>query len=253
MFWLHLKTLLRQLLLPPASPLLLGFLGLLLWQRRAGLGRALVALSLGSLWLLSMPAMGAALSRLVEHYPALDLSQVGGAQAIVILGGGGQRALAPEYGGAAAAPELLERLAYGAYVARRTGLPILVTGFGIEAVAMRQTLRRNFDLDPRWVDDHAYDTFENARNVTAMLRRDGITRIILVTRATHMWRSVHEFSAAGMQVLPAPAGMYVPQFEGVLEYVPSTDGLQQSYAACYELIGEAVRVLLAATHLRQQS
>ena len=35
---------------------------------------------------------------------------------------------APEYGGPAAGPGLLERLSYGAYVARRTGLPVLVSG-----------------------------------------------------------------------------------------------------------------------------
>ncbi len=74
------------------------------------------------------------------------------AQAIVILGGGGQRALAPEYGGPSAGPELMDKLAYGAYLSRRTGLPILVTGFGIEAEAMRATLRENFDIQPRWVD-----------------------------------------------------------------------------------------------------
>ena len=44
------------------------------------------------------------------------------------LGGGGQRSFAAEYGGPEARSMLLERLAYGAYVARGTGLPNLVSG-----------------------------------------------------------------------------------------------------------------------------
>src|ERR1035441_9673121 len=239
MFLLQFKTFLRVLLLPPAGPLLLAIMGLLLLQRRARLARALLALGLGSLWL-------------PEPYPPLDLSQLGGAQAIVILGGGGQRAWAPEYGGAAAAPEQLEKLAYGAFIARRTGLRILVTGFGVAAAAMRATLRRNFDLDPRWMDDQAYDTFENARNAVRLLKRDGVDRVILLTRATHMWRSVHEFTSAGLEVLPAPVGMLTERYLGAWAYVPSADGLLRSYEATYELVGEPVRMFLAASHLRRQ-
>lgn len=252
MFLLQFKTFLRVLLLPPAGPLLLAIMGLLLLQRRARLARALLALGLGSLWLLATPVIAEAITRLAEHYPPLDLSQLGGAQAIVILGGGGQRAWAPEYGGAAAAPELLEKLAYGAFIARRTGLPILVTGFGVDAAAMRATLRRNFDLDPRWVDDQAYDTFENARNAVRLLKRDGVDRVILLTRATHMWRSVHEFTSAGLEVLPAPVGILTERYLGALAYVPSADGLLRSYEATYELVGEPVRMFLAASHLRRQ-
>jgi uncharacterized SAM-binding protein YcdF (DUF218 family) len=112
------KTLLRNLILPPAGPLLLAIIGALLLRRSPRLARVLLAAGLGSLWLLSLPIVSDALTRISTHYPALDLSQPTQAQAIVILGGGGQRAYAPEYGGPAAEPLLLERLAYGAYIAR---------------------------------------------------------------------------------------------------------------------------------------
>ena len=249
---LHIKTVLRQLLLPPSGPLLLALIGLLLLNRRPRLARGLLAVGLGSLWLLSTPVIADAITQLAEHYPPLDLSQIDGAQAIVILGGGGQRDLAPEYGGPAAEPEQLERLAYGAFVARRTGLPVLVTGFENEAVAMRATLRRNFDLDPRWVDDQSYDTFQNARNSARLLAADGVHRIILVTRATHMRRSVREFTAVGLEVEPAPVGMLSERDFGVLRLVPNPEALVRSHAAVYELIGEPVRAFLAATHLRRQ-
>ena len=82
------KTVLRNLILPPTGPLLLAIIGLLLLRRRPRLARGLLALGLGSLWLLSLPFVADALTRLTEHYPPLDLAQPTQAQAIVILGGG---------------------------------------------------------------------------------------------------------------------------------------------------------------------
>lgn len=251
MLLLQIKTLLRKMILPPAGPLLLAMLGVFLIKRRPLLARTLLILGLGSLWLLSTPVVSDALTGLAEHYPPLDWRSAAGAQAIVILGGGGQRALAPEYGGPAAEPLLLERLSYGAYIARQTGLPILVTGFRIEAAAMRDTLRRNFGIEARWVDDAAYDTFQNASNSVRMLEADGIQRIVLVTHATHMWRSVHEFTAAGALVVPAPVGALAERDPGIARYLPNPDSLQRAHAAIYELLGEPVRAFLAASHLRR--
>ena len=248
------RTLLKELILPPADLLVLSLLGLVLLRRRPRLGRALLVFGLVSLWLLSLPAVAGALTRLAERYPALDLTRPTGAQAVVILGGGGQRVFAAEYGGPEAGPVLLERLAYGAYVARRTGLPILVSGFRIEAIAMRDTLQRSFELTPRWVDQDSYDTFQNARNSARLLRAAGIERIILVTHATHEWRAAHEFSAAGLQVLPAPTGLFGPGDDAprIVHWVPDPAALYNSWSALYELLGERVREFFAWTHLRHQ-
>jgi uncharacterized SAM-binding protein YcdF (DUF218 family) len=249
---LLLKALLRNLILPPAGPVLLATLGVFLIKRRPALARACLILGLGSLWLLSTPVVSDALTGLAERYPPLDLRHASGAQAIVILGGGGQITFAPEYGGPSAEPLLLAKLSYGAFVARKTGLPILITGSPIEASAMRDTLLRNFDIGAHWVDDQAHDTFENARNSVRLLKTDGINRIVLVTRATHMWRAVHEFTAAGVEVVPAPVGILSQRGHGIVQYVPNPDALLHSHAAIYELLGEPVRIFFAASHLRQQ-
>ena len=248
---LRLKTLLRGMILPPAGPLLLAILGVFLIKRRPLLARICLILGLGSLWLLSTPVVSDAVMRLAEYYPPLDFQSTAGAQAIVILGGGGQRAFAPEYGGPAADPLLLERLTYGAYVAGKTGLPILVTGFHIEATAMRETLLRNFGIDARWVDDEAYDTFQNARNSARLLKAGGVNRIVLITNAPHMRRSVHEFTDAGVEVMPAPVGMLAPRDIGIWLYLPNPDALLRAHIAIYELLGEPVRALLTASHLRK--
>jgi uncharacterized SAM-binding protein YcdF (DUF218 family) len=252
MLLLRLKTLLKSLILPPAGPLLLAVLGLLMLKRRPVMARTCLILGLGSLWLLSTPIVCDAITGLAEHYPPLDLRLAADAQAIVILGGGGQRAFAPEYSGPAAEPLLLERLVYGAYLARKTGLPILVTGFRIEVNAMQETLQRNFGIDPRWADNQAYDTFQNARNSARLLKADGVHRIVLVTHGTHMRRAVHEFTDAGLDVVPAPVGILAERNAGISRYLPGPDTLPRSYVAINELLGEPLRALFAATHLRRQ-
>jgi uncharacterized SAM-binding protein YcdF (DUF218 family) len=247
----YLKTLLKNLILPPSGTLLLALAGLLLLRRSPKLGRSFILLGVGSLWLLSTPIVADWLTALSEHYPPLNLSQPTQAQAIVILGGGGQRLFAAEYGGPEAEPYLLERIAYGAYVAQKTGLPILVTGFRDEATAMHDTLQRHFGIDARWVDDQSYDTFENARNSVRMLHAAGVERVILVTRATHLWRASQEFVAAGMQIIAAPVGTLSPRERSPFRYFPDPQALTRSHDAIYEALGECVRQALALTHLRR--
>jgi uncharacterized SAM-binding protein YcdF (DUF218 family) len=252
----HAKTLLKQLLLPPAGLFLLAVAGALLLRWRPRTGGVLLALALAALWVLSMPVIADALTRSIQHYGAFDAAAPTQAQAIVILGGGGERLQAPEYGHPAPGPYLLERLAYGAYLAHRTGLPILVTGWHIEAVAMRDGLRDAFALEPRWVDNQSYDTYDNARNSARMLAVAGVRRILLVTSTQHMWRAAHEFSATGLSVTPAPVGLVTARpannVVNLLRYTPDAQALERSYEVVYELLGERVRELLALTHLRRQ-
>jgi uncharacterized SAM-binding protein YcdF (DUF218 family) len=247
----YVKSILRNLILPPAGLLILAFIGLLLTRRHRRLGNALIATSLGLIWLGSLPVVANWLQRQAERCPPLDLSKPVNAQAVVILAGGGER-MAPEYGGPAIAGDTLERVDYGAYIARRTSLPVLVTGSNSEAGAMRATLMRNLNITPRWVDTRSGDTFDNARFSARLLRADHVSRIILVTTGTHEWRAAHEFMAAGLQVVPAPVGNRIPQPLHVDSFVPNVRALMSSHEAVYELIGEPVRELFALLHLRRQ-
>ena len=248
-----LKALLRSLILPPAGLLILAVLGLVLLRRRRNIGLSLLIFSVASLWLLSTPLIADSLTRVAERFPALDLTRPVQAQAIVILGGGSLRFAAPEYGGPAPEMELLERLTYGAFVARKTALPVLVSGSPREAFTMRVSLARDFGITARWVEDQSRDTFENARFSVKLLHADGVKRIILVTSSTHLWRATHEFQSAGVEVVPAPVGNWGPRQLTVLRLVPSPQGLLHSNAALYELIGEPVRRILALLHVRRQA
>jgi uncharacterized SAM-binding protein YcdF (DUF218 family) len=246
-----LKSLARTLILPPASPLVLAVVGLLLLPRRRKLGVALMVIGVGSLWVCATPAVSDVLTHFAERYPPLDPSKPVDAQAIVILGGGLVR-LAPEYGGWAAEGEALERVSYGAFLARRTGLPILVSGTSEEARGMSDTLARDLGVRVRWAENQSGDTYENARFSARILAADGIRRILLVTSSPHEWRAAHEFRDAGLEVVPAPVGSDTPRKYDAGTFVPSAYGLRRSYSALYELIGEPMRHLMSALHLRRQ-
>lgn len=255
-----LKMLLRQLVLPPAGPLLLVALGAWLAAGasapplRRRVGWALLFASVTSLWLLSTPLVADALARVAQRYPPLTLTEPPQAQAIVILGGGDQRRAAPEYGGEPAAGiGLLERVSYAAYLAQRTGLPVLVSGTREETRAMSATLARNFHVQTRWAEDGSRDTFQNAQFSAPLLKAAGVSRILLVTDAEHEWRAAQEFQATGLAVVPAPAEPWAPRPFDLLRCVPSAAALARSTQALYEMLGDLARQAFAALHLRRQT
>lgn len=249
---LVLKMLARELILPPTCLLVLMLIGALLVWRQRRWGWLLLVVGFGSLWALCTPVVADQLTRRAEKYPALDSTQPIAAQAVVVIGGGGQRNFAPEYGGPMADPILLERLTLAAYLAKRYSLPLAVSGEQTEAFTMTVTLTRNFAVVPRWVENNSRDTFENAQQTTKKLFPEGVKRIVLVTSSTHEWRAVQEFKGAGFEVWPAPAGVFARREYGIFQYLPSSGGLQRSYAASYELIGEPARRLLAALGVREK-
>lgn len=239
------KQIVSTLVLPPGGPLLVALLGLALLRRMPRLGRVLSWTGVGALLAFSLPVVSASLMRLATDGPVLDLSSAKAAQAIVILAGG-LRYNAAEYDGDTMNGLSLERLRYGAQVARVTGLPILVSGGLVgtgppEARLMREILQEEFGMPVNWFEATSRDTQENATNSARLLRSEGVTRIVLVTHGFHMRRARREFAAAGMAVIPAPIGLpggadYRLSF---FDLVPSASALHGSYYATHELLGDA--------------
>ena len=235
------KKVLAALILPPAGPLLLALGGLWLTRWRLQAGRLCAALGCAVLLVLSLPWVADRLSATIEDVAPLAPEQLATAQAIVILGGGTYRR-APEYGDDTTSAATLERLRYGAYLARRSGLPVLVTGgapFGgrPEGEAMREALERDFQVPVPWTESRSRDTGENAALSAPLLREAGISRIALVTHAFHMKRAQALFAAAGFQVIPAPTA-FAGGEESLLEsFLPSMIALSQSGRVLHEHLG----------------
>jgi len=235
------KQLLKNLVLPPTGPLLLITLGLVLLAfRRARLGGVILAgVGLASLWVLATPIVADSLVRWAERYPALAPAQVGDAQAIVILAGG-VRVDAPEYGTSAPGATSLERLVYGARLARRAQLPVLISGSRLETASMNDFLHQDLGVTAQWLENRSRDTHQNAQFSAVILARAGVHKVVLVTSSAHMARSVVEFNQAGIDAVPAPAEMWTRREKGVLAFVPNANALTRSQRALYEGLGRMV-------------
>jgi uncharacterized SAM-binding protein YcdF (DUF218 family) len=241
--WLF-TNLVSAFLLPPLNLLLLGAFGHWRLQRHPRQGRILIGLSLAGLWLLGTPWIATELlNTLVAPHRAYRGDE---AEAIVILGGGA-RADAPEYGGDTPNSRSLERLRYGAWLHRRTGQPILVSGGGIgevdaEGKLMREALEQEFRVPVRWSEERSTNTRENARYSAELLRAEGIRRIYLVSHVWHLPRAVVEFEREGFVVLPAGTGYPAAETSepmGLFDFLPTAHSLVISYYAFHEWVGMA--------------
>jgi len=244
---LWLKALIKVLVLPPTGLLLTAVLGFGLWARFPRVGRWLAVASVLALLVISVPIVADYLTRFVDTPAPLDLAQAREADAIVIIGGG-VRPDAPEYGGETLATLTLERVRYGARVARLTGLPVLVSGGpgfrgSSEAALMKASLEDEFGVPVRWVEARSRTTHENAVFSSRILRRSGIHRVVLVAHGFDMRRAMAEFADEGIESVGAPTGTRTGTRDTVFDYLPSISGLLGSYYATYEILANLVRVV----------
>lgn len=246
---LILKKLLGALLKPPILPLVLIALGLSLLRWRPRLARGLAWSGFGLAVFLSTPITVAWITRPLERFHAVQPDQLAQAQAIVILAGG-QRAFTQEYQGPAPSRLTLERLRYGARLARQSELPVLLSGGNptsnsAEARVMDDTLRQDFQLQAKWIEDRSLDTAGNARLSAPILRAAGVQRIVLVTHAAHMWRASNEFRLQGFEVVPAPTAFFTSDSAGeeFFDFIPSMTSAYAGWYATHEWLGLAAQWL----------
>jgi len=257
------KPLAAALLLPPMPMLALALAGVGVMRARPRTGRWLLLVALAGIWLGS--SLGAA--RWVQESwlapPApLDAAQraqlqaraTAGARIAIVVLGGGMDADAREYDHQAdLAAMSLQRLRYGLWLGRQTGIPVAATG-GIgwaqaggvataEGTRMAEIARDEFGLPLRWVESTSRDTHENAVNTLALLRPAGIDEIVLVTNGTHMPRAVREFRAAapaGVRITPATMGEAWAADSVLLRWLPSGEGLLRMRAALHEVLARTI-------------
>jgi uncharacterized SAM-binding protein YcdF (DUF218 family) len=241
-----LKKILTAIVLPPTGPLLVAIAGALMVRRRPRLGGVLLWTGLATLLALSLGAVAGLLLSLGGDTAPVRLEDARTAQAVVIPGGGIRRD-APEYGGDTLNRWTLERVRYGAKLARETGLPVLVSGGSVfgdtatEASLMRAALEKEFNVPVRWVEDRSRNTHENAQLSAAILKRDGVKRVVVVMHGFDIRRARAEFEAAGLEVVPAPTVISRFEIVGPRDFLPSMGALQASQVALYELLANAVR------------
>ncbi len=234
--------LVSSLVVPPLCFYVLAVVGLALVRRRRRLGLGLVGAAAVGLVLASLPVVGALLMAGLEVPPYRGDPRPGVGDAIVILSADLELE-APEYGEPTLGAMTLERLRYGAKLARETRLPLLTTGGALHpssrpvAILMAEALEGEYGLKVRWREAKAGTTHENARLSCELLEADGIERVFLVTHAWHMPRARRAFERQGLVVVPAPTGYRVRPRPTWRDFVPSSKALWTTSLALHEWIG----------------
>lgn len=248
------KPWLSVLILPPLPLLALLALGAALQPRRRRLGSALLLIAALMVWLMCTHAAAKLLSRAVLqpspvlHAADIDALRDAPRSAIVVLGGGRQT-LAPEYGQASLNARSLQRLRYGIWLSRQTGLPLAFSG-GVghgadrgpsEAELAAQTAAQEFGHPLRWQETSSRDTRENARQTLAVLNAAQLEQIVLVTHGYHMRRALRNFEAAaqgsGLRIQPAPMGGPASPALSPSDWLPTASGFEHTRVTLHEWFG----------------
>lgn len=248
---MSLATLPSFLLIPPLNCLAAACLGALLHRRRAG--RVLLALGLGGLVLFSLPLVSGTLLTWLETSPDDPPATLAHdpPEAIVILSGDETDIVEAGRPTETVGRLTLERERAGAALARKTKLPILVTGGVVDpgdpslAALMATSLREDFGVVPAWQEQRAQNTWENASYSAAMLRAAGIKSVYVVTHAWHMRRALIAFRSAGFLAIAAPVDLDEPPRLEWDNLVPHVSSWQLGFWAMHEWLGCAWYALKA--------
>jgi len=250
---------LSALLMPPLPFLLLVLFGARLFSRYRVRAWLTVIVGCLGIWATSTYVAAYGLTQwLLPPTRSLTANEIGDLKkaprtAIVVLGGG-HRDFAPEYGVSELQPMGVERLRYGLWLSRQTELPVLFTGGRghgsvpgqSEAEIAARTAERDFGRPLRWTETESRDTRENALRSVALLRGQGIERIVVVTHGYHMPRAMDNFrkavtfAGANMQLVAAPMAISSWTQRRAVDFLPTRAGYNQVQLVLHEFFGRLV-------------
>lgn len=187
----------------------------------------------------------------------LPESVIAPAEAIVVLGGGTESELIPRQ--AVEINSAGDRMIHAADLYHQGMAPLIILSGGniawmdsVEkspAADMRQImLRLNVPDSALVLQSKSQNTGEDALYSAELLREKDLTRVILVTSAMHMPRSVALFQKQGIEVIPSPTDftitedgwqrLFSPNIETVLTNIlPNSSSLGLTTSAMKEYIG----------------
>lgn len=203
--------------------------------RRAGRSFLLAAMVLYAMFAIG-PVSFWLLGRLEYEYPYLgDISSARDAEIIVVLAAYSDddpNLPLSSRVNSSAAFRLMEALRIQRQV---PGARIVISGPSRGTGVMKDVLvSLGMDEAKILIDDGALNTSQSAMNMKEIV---GDRRVVLVTSAGHMPRSMMVFRKAGMQPIPAPTDYLTFKNFLAISYLPSPLHLKNSDLAIHEYIG----------------
>jgi uncharacterized SAM-binding protein YcdF (DUF218 family) len=242
------EVIIKSLLLPPGGLILLLFFSLLFIRKL--FGKLLLTITMVAFYLLSTTIISTNLIAGLEQHVFVTPEEIlaSKAEVIVVLGGGLYEE-GPEYGGDSIRGDMLERVRYAAWLHKRTNLPIIVSGGGMdptipaEAKLAGQALKEEFGCTVLATEDQSKTTWENALYTKNILTANGISKIALVTHAWHMPRAMGVFKQNDIDAIAAPTIFSTGKLRlgdgEIKDWLPSSAALSTSYLALHEYAGLA--------------
>ncbi|AFY99656.1 YdcF family protein [Calothrix sp. PCC 6303] len=255
--FLYLSKLLPLFLYPLGLACVLLVVGLIFLRKRPRVTAWCMGLALIFLLLSSNGWVTRYFVRSLEwqNIPVVELPK---AEAIVVLGGATRSALPPRPG--VDLSEAGDRVIYAAQLFRQNKAPKIVLSGGridwrgkgtAESQDMADILiSLGIPKEAILQDPESFNTFENAVNTRKILEKNNIKKVILVTSAIHMPRSLLIFKQQKIDVIPAPTDFLISYGEleelsstpksAILNLLPESSNLEKFTSALKEYIGIVV-------------
>ncbi|PID86982.1 MAG: hypothetical protein CSA11_04855 [Chloroflexi bacterium] len=261
--FVYFSKLLPPFIYPVGLVLALIIGGLLLSRkhRRWRWSRLVLIVAFLLLWLSSTRWVAYTITRSLEwqYLPAEPLPE---AEAIVVLGGGVNFQSSPR-----PLPEVNQagdRMIYGAWLYNQGYADTVLLSGGVvpwlgpdagvttEAQSMAELMMMlNVPEEAFLLEEESRNTYENALYAREIMDRVGLNKILLVTSAAHMPRSVRLFEAQGFEVIPAPTDFRVTEadwqflfdakpIEQVFHWIPDAHNLYVTTVMLKEYVGMVV-------------
>lgn len=245
----RLSKILTQLASPlPVALLLLAAALLLLRRGRSVAGRRCLAAGFAVLWIASTPMVSHHAVRSLEAaFPAVAIDATPEADAVVLLGG----SLSPPHPphDRIELNEAVDRIFHAAHLMRAGKAPFLIVSGGAgpstegaqkPADSMAEVLiELGVPREALVLERRSRTTAENALFSKPLLDERGARRILVVTSAAHMRRSLAVFRSLGFEAIAAPADFVTgdPSYFNLGAWIPAPSALASSTAALKEYAG----------------
>jgi uncharacterized SAM-binding protein YcdF (DUF218 family) len=226
-------------------------------RKRPRIATVAIAFSLSLLLLCGNAWVAKSLVRSLE-WQNIPSSQMPNADAIVVLGGATKSAFFPRPG--VDLSETGDRVIYAAQLYRQKKAPVIILsggridwrGSGASESADMASILTSIGIPSEAIveEPDSLNTYQNAVNVKKILQSQGIKRVLLVTSAMHMPRSLKIFQRQYIDVIPAPTDFIVSQGElqelgstpkgALLNLLPDSNNLHQFTLALKEYLGNFI-------------
>ncbi|KAF2957449.1 hypothetical protein AS159_07175 [Thermotoga sp. Ku-13t] len=162
--------------------------------------------------------------------------------AVIVLGGG----IFKTPDGYELRPHAFKRIVEAIQLAKKYDAVLIVSGgtlpgtFSVPEASIMAELARRFGLSDEKIllDLQSRNTYENAKNVTNIVRQLDLKRPVLVTSAVHMKRAVMSFKMFNLEVQPHPVD-YLCDYGPLswVDFVPTRESLEANMLGLHEVVG----------------